>query len=635
MHTMPEGSVVYHASSRQGSPVPRRQLGTLPANQRSYSRMSSKGGFGDESPLMSPLPYYPRHRSVTFAEGQSGAREERPNYNATYSASAPVSPARQHSPPPVSILKTSSFFPDEEESGAVPGVQVAAAATATSANSRGKDALRSSPVPPRGRSNSRQRLAARRREAQLHHSFYDDSFVEEFVLSAKTELEKEEAEQRRVQEQLRAEQEKAKRAERRVSEAAEKINALQHAKEVLMAATVRRHTSVTPSPPRAHTDKSKRNSSLLRELEEDPDPAVQEALKELSRQSQMRHRQQQQQHQQQQRRRSMPIVFEDALAESSTEDADGAEDDVDDDEARKRARLEKIVSTVLSRKGKSKSKRSVLVIDWSDLDSDNAEPNNDEEDAEAEELNRLVGVKRQRSRQAKSRSVALAPEATLVASKAPRKPSVRRAASSHRRNASMVPDLGDSLLFETEEEQPILLPRRQHQRPAQTRSISHIDMEDDNAVLESEVSMERIARRPPRATRAPANQRHRKPAVAAAAPPPRAPAGRGPSSAYASAGAGRGRRALPTMEEKEQEAEDALTTPAPAPRSRRPAAPRADPNDPMAVFFEAAFPSPSKFDEMMMQAGGLPETRRGGGGGGRGQGRQPNLVLPSSIGRRR
>lgn len=650
---MSENVLAHRPSSRQGSPVPRRQLGTLSVNQRSYSRMSSKGGggFGDESPLMSPLPYYPRHRSVTFADGRSNAREERPNYNAAYSASAPVSPTRQPSPPPVSILKTNSSFPDDDVDAAAagPGATAAAAGATAGVNAhRQKDPLRSSPVPPRGRSNSRQRLAARRREAQLHHSFYDDSFVEEFVLSARTELEKEEEEQRRVQEQLRAEQEKAKRAERRVSEAAEKINALQHAKEVLMAATVRRHASVTPSPPRAQAGKSKRNSSLLRELEEDPDPAVQEALKELSRQSQMK----QQQQQQQQRRRSMPIVSEDALATAATVDEESDEDNTStlDKDARKRARLEKIVSSVLSKRDKSKSKRSVVVIDWSDIESDekrDASTASEEGEEEGDEEERVraygkpIGAKRQRSCQAQQTrsAAAAAPEATLVhGSRATRKPSSRRAASSRHRTASAAPDLGDSLLFEAEEEAPILLPRRQHHRPAPTRSISHLAAEADSDGDDGRrdgsfgsASIERVVRQPPRATRAPAPQRQRRHTATSA--PARAAAAAAPPHPR------RGRRAAVAAPDDDDrfDDEEALFAPAPAPaaRGRRAAAPRADPSDPMAVFFEAAFPSPSKFDEMMMQAGGLPEARRGGGGGGRGQGRQPNLVLPSSIGRRR
>lgn len=625
---MSDIAVAHRPSSRQGSPVPRRQLGSLSVNQRSYSRVSSKGGFGDESPLLSPLPYYPRHRSVTFAGDRSGAREERPVYNTAYAASAPVSPVRQRSPPPVSILKSTSAFAEDDEGAAALTAQGAAAAAVSGAAPKAKaEGQRRSPVPPRGRSTSRQRLAARRREAQLHHSFYDDSFVEEFVLSAKSDLEKEEAEQRRVQEQLRVEQEKAKRAERRVSEAAEKITALQHAKEVLMAATVRRHASVTPSPPRARADASKRNSSLLRELEEDPDPAVQEALRQLSRQPVAKqvppHAQPQQQ--QQQRRRSLPIVSEDALVAGGPAE-DEEEEAVDaDTEARKRARLERIVSSVLARKHKSKSKRSVVVIDWSDIDSDGDHYTGGGDGEQAhfdarreqreEEEARAIGQKRQRSQQARRQSTAPPAEATFVpSSRAARKPSTRRAASSRRRNASLAPDLGDSLLFE--EEQPILLPRRTHQRPPPTRSLSHIDPEGDDSEADegpyTEASIERVVRRPPRATRAPAPRQRRQPAQAA-------PAASAPP---------RGRRAPAAAEEAEAMA-------APPPRPRRAAAPRADPSDPMAVFFEAAFPSPSKFDEMMLHAGGLPETRRGGGAGGRGQGRQPNLVLPSSIGRRR
>ncbi|CCW61015.1 unnamed protein product [Phytomonas sp. EM1] len=67
----------------------------------------------------------------------------------------------------------------------------------------------------------------------------------------------------------------------------------------------------------------------------------------------------------------------------------------------------------------------------------------------------------------------------------------------------------------------------------------------------------------------------------------------------------------------------------PAPPTKHP---QASADDPMAVFFEAAFPSPSKFDDMLMQSGGLPEARRNHG---RGRSRQPNLILPASIIRHR
>ncbi|KAK7201808.1 hypothetical protein NESM_000247400 [Novymonas esmeraldas] len=609
---MAEVAASHRAVSRQTSPVPRRQLGILPVNQRSYSRVGSKGMVGDESPLMSPLPYYARRRSVTFADGQN-SREERPNYNTTYSVSAPVSPVRHTSPPPTSILKSHSSYPvaEAEDSAAMPAHQPPAA-TASGAAGR-RDPARTSPTPTRARSNSRQRLAARRREAQLHHSFYDDSVVEDFVQTAKAELEAKEAEQLRAQEQLRVEQERAKAAERRVSEATDKISALERAKQVLSAAAVQRHASVTPSPPRAPVTRVKRNSSLLRELESDPDPEVQAALKELARNS-LAKQQSRVQAPPRQRGRSMPIVSADALDES----------DGDDGSSRKRARLEKIVSRLLAKKAKSRSTRSVMVIDWSDIDSEASSGGSEAEEEEEEEEERAAEApvastvhRRGGSRHAKSRSVATAAEATLVpSSKAAQTASVKRAASSKRRHISVEPALGDSLLFEEEEERPLLLPRRRHTRPAPTRSISHIAMDDDDDVAADASSMERAVRRPPRATRAPAMRQRR------GQPTQEPPRGGGEtSSAFTGATASRATPAAAT-------AGAAAAAAAAPPRPRRATAPRADPNDPMAVFFEAAFPSPSKFDAMMMQAGGLPETRRG-------QRHQPNLVLPSSIGRRR
>lgn len=74
---MTEIEVREGAKYSERSPVPRRQLASLPANQRSYSRMSSKGlVFGDDSPLRSPIPPYPRRRSVTFAIDTKGHYRE-------------------------------------------------------------------------------------------------------------------------------------------------------------------------------------------------------------------------------------------------------------------------------------------------------------------------------------------------------------------------------------------------------------------------------------------------------------------------------------------------------------------------------------------------------------------------------
>lgn len=612
--------------SHQNSPVPRRQLSSLSVNQRSYSRMSSKSGFGDESPLLSPLPLYPRRRSVTFAD-DSAIREERPHYNATYSSSAPVSPVRRASPPPVpSILKSFSSYGGEDGADGE-RAEAAQPTNATAAGAATARSGRSSPMPTRGRSNSRQRIAARRKEAQLHHSFYDDSFVEEFVLTARQELEKEEEERRQREAQARAEREKAKKAEQRAKEEAEKISTLQQVKEALLAAAQRKRVP-SPTPPREEqrVDKSMRPSKttaaatnetdLLRSLEEDEDPAVQAALAELARCAGPPHGSRKRSLA---KRRSVPIVSEDALLSEAEEESSGEEGQR---ERRKRAKLESMVAQLLEQHKKRKSKRSVMVIDWSDSDSFAAGPlTEDEESTDA----RVVP----RGRSGKSRSVALASTAVApTATTAGTRPSTsRRAASSRRRNVSAAPELGDSLLFDAEEEQPILLPRRQHRRPPPTRSISQLEAEgdeSDDALLNSE-AIERVVRKPPRTARPRANPPARR------AAPGRATQAMTNSSVYNTSH--RGDSTAPG------ETETAAST---APRRRRATAdtaaarlapPRGNPDDPMAVFFEAAFPSPSKFDELMMQAGGLPEARRGRPGG---HGRQqPNLVLPSTIGRRR
>lgn len=615
--------------SRPISPIPRRQLGTLPVNQRSYSRYSSKGLYGDDSPLMSPLPYYPRRRSVAFAE-TSHHREDRPHYGAVYSMSAPPSPARENSPPPVPILKTQSSYPDEAAtSGAVPFASSAAAAAAAHAAVKGSGRL--SPVPQRGRSNSRQRIAARRREAQLHHSFYDDSFVEEFVLSSKTQLQEEEKEaerQRRLEVELHAEKAKMKQAEQQVVASSEKLSAIQHAKDVLMAATRRRKPSVTPSPSRSAASSvpvTQQPGGQNREMPNTAVPAASVSSAAVAHTVPARSGGRP-------RRQSMPIVSEDVLAEAEDADAEGRDHAEDLDQHRaelqKRAKIEKVVTNLLSKQRKSKSKRSVVVINWSDMDSSSdgeAEAETAAEEAEVEEEKVTDGRKRGRGRVAKSRSATLPSEASLHRSTraATRPPSSQRTASLRRRNASVIPEFSDSILFEEEENQPILLPRRQRTRPAPTRSIPPIEEEADDDILLSDEPSAAMVRRPPRRNTTRSTRQ-------------RAPNARGAAAAlnhhFASA------QPMGTRDDgQEMEEEGVEEVAVPAPRRRRPQAPRVDPNDPMAVFFDAAFPSPSKFDEMMMQAGGLPEARRGGGRGrGRGgRGHQPTLVLPSSIWRHR
>lgn len=102
----------------------------------------------------------------------------------------------------------------------------------------------------RTRSTSAQRLARRRRDAQLHHQFYEDSFVEEFVLSAKEELQKEKEKQEEERRQKEAER-RAALKKKREEEEASSVVALKKAREVLLAAAAAAaaHTTKQGSSP--------------------------------------------------------------------------------------------------------------------------------------------------------------------------------------------------------------------------------------------------------------------------------------------------------------------------------------------------------------------------------------------------
>ncbi|CAD2215387.1 hypothetical protein, conserved [Angomonas deanei] len=506
-------------TSRQSSPIPRRQLGSLSVNQRSYSRLSSKGALGDDSVTLSPLPVFSKGRSVTFGEAEY-FREERPHYNAAYSSTR-VSPTadRRPSPPPASILKTNTSTTSDHN-----------AANPSSNVSKSK---RVSPVPVRGRSASRQRLAAKKREAQLMRGFYDDSFVEEFVLSTKDELEREEK-SRQIQNVIEKEKETVSKAEEKFVEANSRLDALQRAKDILLdKRSAKRDASASLTPTKRRRGKSNTEVRVDKELEDDSDPEIQSALAAIDSKRKRSRRN---------RRGSVPIVAESAFSD---------DDDDSNESVVRKAKLEKIVSSILSEQRKSKSKRSVVVINFSDSDDDDEE-----------------GPIRVKTRRA---------------------PAVKKSFNSSSRKASANPSLGNSLLLEDESDEPILLQRPKKRKVAVTRSLSNFNELQEE--LPQDYSEETIVRKPPARTK----QAAKKPAP-------------NTSGSFAS-----GRR------------DPYVNTT----RRARPApVPKVSSDDPMAVFFNAAFPSPSKFDEMISRAGGISDTRRGNRG-------QSNLVLPDSISKRR
>ncbi|CCW71128.1 unnamed protein product [Phytomonas sp. Hart1] len=240
----------------------------------------------------------------------------------------------------------------------------------------------------------------------------------------------------------------------------------------------------------------------------------------------------------------------------------------------------------------------------------------------------------------KSRSVVL-PDLpkTRSTTREKSKASVKRNVSIQPHKPPIVPNFEEDLYFEDADDQPILLPRRKPKRPVVNRSLSQLEQAPDDVLFEDEVAR-RVVHKPPPITRgrpAKTAQGVRSNGKATFSPPSRR-RGKLPSSYIPP------KNDNDDDDDDEEEAEgggdyeDVYVKPTRV-RRPRPVAPPAKPpkasaDDPMAVFFEAAFPSPSKFDDMMMQSGGLPEARRNGGRG-RGRSRQTNLILPSSIIRHR
>ncbi|RNF08733.1 putative dynein heavy chain [Trypanosoma rangeli] len=338
------------------------------------------------------------------------------------------------------------------------------------------------------------------------------------------------------------------------------------------------------------------------------------------------------------------------------------DDDDDQEEERnlsklKRAKLERIVARVIEQQARRRhGKRSVVVIDWDCADSDellsdDAEGGKGEDEKDEETVARTRVAARSRKgpvsktpNQAASISVT-APSATSTTLRqqklasaarhvAAREPSTRKRNAT---SASLAPELGDSLLLE--EDQPVLLRRPTTGRRVPTCSIPCLSAEpEDDSVFDQAVD---VSRKPP--GRGPASKATRRNRKASTYAPGTAPAPHFPAlSVSPSTATVQVPRSFTSARQGLLDNVEASEAPLPQPvtsrrRSRAASAASKPPasgfssDDPMAVFFGASFPSPSKFEEMVMAAGGLPGTR----GAGRGQPRQPALVLPDSISRRR
>ncbi|KAG8346811.1 hypothetical protein ERJ75_000212000 [Trypanosoma vivax] len=629
------------------SPRPRRQpLTPLLRNQRSYSRLSSKGIFGDDSPLLlSPLPRYPnRRRSVTFAdEAETTVREERPYYT----MNDLETPTKEH--------ETYSSRKWQWDNGA--GKPLAEQGECPDSYGNTSRAPVSRPVTPlRSRSVSRQRRIARRQEAQLHHSFYEDSMVEEYVLKVRKEIEEEE--QRMLEDRMRIQENEKREAEKRVVQATVKMNALQQAKEFLMSSA--RACCVSPvnagsgasgsdEAPTAPVCGLGKGASAARQsldasaavVDEDSVVSIRMRPKTTS--------------------CSVPLVTmtEDgadtnesrkrvrekpqAVQESSLSIVKGGADSSEDEGSnmrRQKSRLESIISRIIEqRRNGPRGKHSVVVIDWDSMDSQEVSvlPSRDTERAGAhggaDDTLGVVGAGgaacdvtvplERRSAPRAPKSVARKAVPHLSAPPERRPASACRGASRCASSAKGV-NANARLPSETveffpleDEDQPILLRRPKRKEIVATRSISNISSDVDVTLPQAPVSVSTSLRRAPRR-----KQNSSKQAVPLA----------NPSDCLASAAYD------PFIEDESQFTPHEVTAAKPSARSQRKVTssrqrqvPIMSPNDPMSVFFSADFPSPSKFDEMMLAAGAAPDGRRVQGGNRRG----PTLLLPTSIARNR
>ncbi|KAH9593184.1 hypothetical protein LSM04_007857 [Trypanosoma melophagium] len=708
------------------SPKPRRQPMTpLRSNQRSYSRVSSKGLIGDESPLiLSPMPKYPnRRRSITFAdETEATVREERPYYTVPDMGATPnkrysESPARR----PIlknrlgentigmsNITATTTATTTNNTTAASSGEHHISGEMVETGGISTTTMFSGSLTPRRGRSNSRQRRAVRRKQAEQQYGFYDDSMVEEYVLRARKELEMEEEE--RLEEKLRQQEKEKEEAENKAAQATLKINALQQAKEYLLSSTNTRNSSPAFSSTerdcgknisRSHQVTPKKELIPLQGREKNKENLEIEGQFELMRKNVKKSM-----------NRSMPLVasvnetddncsrkrirqssskkVEHSVPVGHIDYANGddmgnsrivdSEEDDEETAKRKKNKLERIIARVIEQQAKRRhGKRSVVVIDWDseasegipgaveeneEYDDDDNVENEYEIEEEREKINNKKGEKQELpvkapSRQRKPPSVKKNTVDTVrVGVQRQTKPPPPAAAASTRsvtvrepstrkRNVSVsvAPDLGeDSLLLE--EDQPVLLRRPTTKRRAPTRSISYISADaDDNSIFDQGVD---VSRKPPQRAPAPkVTRRGRKAATTGAGLSPASiPASSPPLSATNATSASGNSRAFTSVHPGAYITHEAVASLPPSTatavaahqttRGRRGAAarppiPEVSPADPMAVFFGADFPSPSKFEEMLQAAGGLPEARRVG----RGHQRQPALLLPDTIARRR
>ena len=541
------------------SPLPvNRNYSLASSGGKSASRAASRGAV-DDALLSSPMPQYPRRRSVTFLPGEERAaaaepevREERPCYHTATLESAAKPPMR----------------PDVVE-----------------AVDQTTNIEKTAPT-PRKRSLSRQRMAEKRQAAMLHHSFYDDSFVEEFVSSARTELQAERERKAKERDEAERQRDEARRLQKKTqSEAAVRL--------ADAAATLR--DANRNAPVQLAEEPKQRKVTISRaasEADSDDDNAV-------------------------------VVPASRATSTRSTNARGKKEAKRAAKKAKKQEQLNKLIQKVLAeqRRLRKSTRQSVIVVDLSDNDDDEIS-GADVDDASSED---------ERPPQKKQRKEPSRPAPNISVRPASVAPPPKPAVALSAKPAAAPPAAPLARL--DSEDRPILLTRRP---PPKKRSAARSVSLDPISLS----TMQSEAPKPKRAQRAAAAKKAVEPDHTSFIAQP-TPSRVKHTTARVAAAVARTMTASfvePDIPVEQPKAAERRRTAAPQPpqfavapqqsraghAAKSTKAPPLD--DPMAIFFEAAFPTPSKFEESMNRSAGMPM--------GSSRSRHQALTLPPSIRRK-
>ena len=605
--------------------------------ERSYSRAgsacSSYSG-ANISPMRSPMPAY-RGKLVSFPGDENeqpytagqptplqfGKREERPDYHTSTLDSAlknprtvsTAVPSQYHETPSYTSFKSKGILvdsPRHQHNSRGGGGLLSPGGAAQTLNGRsttpppagGRNRAASTSVTPR-----RRRAKEKRQEAEQNFAFYDDSFVEEFVLTAKEEMNTKEraANQRHVDTEV---EDKTSKAGSILAKEKERLRSGQH------RSSSRRHGH-------RHAHTSDESYSPY------DDDSV-EVRSNTSRQSE-RHR-----------RRAAKEVASQRSSRHASEEDDPEEEYRALENARRSASKKPSVAQLKRTRSPSSSDDNGGHRSNDDDGSYTSSVSEDFTDAKGKKCHRRYRRHHHsRSRNASpermtTTTTAAAPSSILATAtdamkparrRGPRRESVVAFADEYASVGNDRPIRGagrSPSLHSNDGDAPVVLGRKPRAAAKKAESEEPTELLGRLQSVERPVLLGRSRRAVDLMQQEVAHRNN----VIAASAVPRQRARRGTAAAVRAAAAqdndflGSVDASTPARQQLSHHAQ--VTAQASRHTAVKSSAP--NPNDPMAVFFESAFPTPSRFDEMAGMASAPPMGRK------RNNGNFP-LMLPTTI----